>query len=305
MDPSTLPLLIVRADNERDNRDASEITPTVLTSTLNAFCATHQGRRQHQEDRVVACAVPCIAFPDAALYAVLDGHGGATAVEFCATELPKTVREYLAETRASFSARDVGEALRNAFVDTERALLEHLHSLPRMPDDSGTCIVALIVLPEHLVIASAGDCRSLLVKRDGSYSIASVEHRADLCSELPRIKAAGFDVYEGRVSGMLSVTRSIGDFEFKRNQRWPFWKSEGLEAADAVTCIPDIAVIARSAEDTAACLMSDGVYDCTAESLLADLCVSQPLPMVPSLAIRAALNAESFDNLSVVIVPLG
>lgn len=304
MDPSSLPHLIVRAD-VRDDRDASEISPTVLSSTLNAFCATHQGRRQYQEDRVVARAVPCTAFPEAALYAVLDGHGGATASEFCATELPKIVAEFMTEAHESITARDVGEALRSAFIDTERALLQHMHSLAHMPADSGTCVVALIVLPQHLVLASAGDCRSLLVKRDGSYSIASVEHRADLSSELSRVQAAGFDVYEGRVSGMLSVTRSIGDFEFKRNQRWPFWKSEGLEAADAVTCIPDIAVIARSAEDTAACLMSDGVYDCTAESLLADLCVSQPLPMVPSLAIRAALNAESFDNLSVVIVPLG
>lgn len=125
--------------------------------------------------------------------------------------------------------------------------------------------------------------------------------------EMKRVEAAGGRIinWDGyRVLGVLSTSRSIGDFFLK-----PY-----------VTCEPDITVTERSDKDEFLILASDGLWDVISNEVACRIvrqCLSgQAAKMFPgavngrSAAEAAALLAElaiargSKDNISIVIVEL-
>jgi serine/threonine protein phosphatase PrpC len=53
------------------------------------------------------------------------------------------------------------------------------------------------------------------VNKAGKVTELSKDHKPDNDSELKRIKAAGGFVDDGRVQGIIAVSRAIGDWEYK------------------------------------------------------------------------------------------
>ena len=96
-----------------------------------------KGRRPSQEDRDITIPDifniikqeakadtgidPILLAPGAALYAVLDGHGGEEASEFCSQDLPKTLVTELLKRNGKTSG--VRHALWNAFTATDQNFL--------------------------------------------------------------------------------------------------------------------------------------------------------------------------------------
>lgn len=73
-------------------------------------------------------------------------------------------------------------------------------------------------------------------------------------NENTRILKSGNLVINGRVNGDLAVSRSFGDFMYKNN--------ESLSQEDqAVSCIPDVVIHERSADDNFIVFACDGVWD--------------------------------------------
>jgi protein phosphatase 1G len=83
-----------------------------------------------------------------------------------------------------------------------------------------TACVALIT-PDTIYVANAGDSRSVLCKRSPkgfpeSFDL-SIDHKPSLPTEQLRIEQAGMFVEEDRVNGILNLSRSLGDLEYKKN----------------------------------------------------------------------------------------
>jgi serine/threonine protein phosphatase PrpC len=81
--------------------------------------------------------------------------------------------------------------------------------------DSGTTACVVLLTPEWVVCANAGDSRSVISRLGNKAVPLSYDHKPDDVEEQRRIRAAGGYVAGGRVEGDLAVSRGLGDFRFK------------------------------------------------------------------------------------------
>lgn len=220
-----------------------------------------QGWRARMEDAHCArLALP--GLPSGwAFFAVLDGHGGARAARFGARHLPGHVLGELGP--APREPEDVRQALRSAFLRTDA----HLRALWPLSDPGGSTAVVLLVSPRFLYLAHCGDSRALL-SRSGSMAFCTEDHRPHRPRERERIHDAGGTVRRRRVEGSLAVSRALGDFAFKQAPGRP-------PELQLVSAEPEVAALARQAEDEFVLLASDGVWDALSGADLVGLVASR------------------------------
>lgn len=85
-------------------------------------------------------------------------------------------------------------------------------------EDSGTTAVAVMLTPQYIICANAGDSRAVYSKQGNCAIPLSYDHKPDDEEEERRIVEAGGFVRVGRVHGDLAVSRGLGDFRFKEYQ---------------------------------------------------------------------------------------
>ena len=72
----------------------------------------------------------------------------------------------------------------------------------------------MLITGSEIYCANAGDSRTVMCERGQAVEL-SFDHKPDLPEERNRIMKAGGEVVEGRVNGMLALSRAIGDFDYK------------------------------------------------------------------------------------------
>lgn len=144
----------------------------------------------------------------------------------------------------SFKKRDYTNALKELFIRIDELLRtpQGLKDIKKYSsnDDSGsslfgrpetdnialytgcTACVALITETE-IICANAGDSRCVL-SNGGNAVEMSEDHKPDLPTERARIEKAGGFVEENRVKGVLNLSRSLGDLEYKQDPSLPVEK---------------------------------------------------------------------------------
>ena len=116
-----------------------------------------------------------------------------------------------------------------------------------------TACVALFT-KDSIICANSGDSRCVLARGTNALEM-SQDHKPDNVEELRRIEAAGGFVEEGRVRGILSLSRALGDLEYKLN------KKIGVEA-QMITCVPEIKKVELTSDDKFLIIACDGIWDC-------------------------------------------
>lgn len=77
------------------------------------------------------------------------------------------------------------------------------------------CTACVVLITENeIYCANAGDSRCV-VSKDGRAIEMSVDHKPEMPSEKARIERAGGFVEDNRVKGILNLSRSLGDLEYK------------------------------------------------------------------------------------------
>lgn len=120
-----------------------------------------------------------------------------------------------------------------------------------------TACVALIT-PDTIYVANAGDSRSVLCKKGSKGPDThdmSIDHKPSLPTEQLRIEQAGMFVEEDRVNGILNLSRSLGDLEYKKNGSKP-------KELQAVTCVPEIKTHPFNENCDFLIIACDGIWDC-------------------------------------------
>lgn len=196
-------------------------------STPRVHVCAERGARSTMEDRhIVDTEFMQEAGVSAQLFAVFDGHGGSHVAAHLEKHFAPALKRFLLPWKGLES---VEAALRNSFSECNneiRCMLEE-QSCYRSGGGS-TAVVALIIDKRWLFVANCGDAEAVLWKSSpispgnkvateknvgqGTLVVATVSHKPE--SERQRIEDCGGFVVYGRVSGMLAVSRSFGDFEF-------------------------------------------------------------------------------------------
>lgn len=261
------------------------------TENLDIACCSSSGVRLEQEDRVILTKIPDL--DDHILLAVLDGHSGQAMATFGSVHFV----EILTETShfkhyVDDQTRDVeslGEALNETFTILDNKFLSAFSD-----DNSGSTCCAVIITPKYVVCANVGDTRCIM-SVGGFAKALSEDHKPDHPRERERIISAGGKVHRCRVDG-LAVSRALGDFSFKKNQR--------------ITCNPDITVHLRNKDvDEFLFLACDGIWDVftSAEamlqitSLLESYSASEKCVEVTEVMLDFAIKKGSLDNVTCIL----
>lgn len=155
---------------------------------------------------------------------MFDGHGGDWVANKLLTLFPEVfvshLKEDLPHKHADKNKRNavVKKALIATFLKCDEEILK-LQERHHLKDGSTACVC--FIQDKTLWTANIGDTKAILaVKKNDSVKGVSLskDHTADKEYEQTRIQqgTAGF-IQNNRVLGILEVTRSFGDPDFKKN----------------------------------------------------------------------------------------
>ena len=150
--------------------------------------------------------------PEASLFAVFDGHGGAKVAQYSSIHLHK-----LLVKRPEYIQQNYPLALQQAFLECDRTM----KVASELKDEMAGCTaVSVLIKGEQIWCANAGDSRC--IGGVGGKAVAlSKDHKPNNKKELERITNAGGFVEFNRVNGNLALSRALGDFIFKMNEQLP------------------------------------------------------------------------------------
>ena len=276
-----------------------------LFDMSKAFHASMQGWRVNNEDAI------CIAGSlenntDIAVSCVLDGHGGDKVSDFVGLHFVNVINKCLTDyqpTPEVLLSEKFQEAVAQSFLSIDDLVESEVKA--EQCGGCGTTANLLLYTKSHYITANAGDSRCVL-SRSGKALDLSRDHKPDSPREGKRVVAAGGRVIEGRVEGILAVSRAIGDFDFKQ-------AGSLSQAAQAVSPSPDVTVTERKADDNFLIQACDGIWDCMSSQEVVDFVysrLSQELPpsdvinqlCTQCLAPEITDDGVGTDNMSVVLI---
>lgn len=230
------------------------------------------GRRPTMEDACVCIGE--FAGPRTQYYAVFDGHGGREASSYCAERLHSLIASKYVKGQplGPIIAKSIHEINQNVISTWEYA---------------GTTAAIAIIADDKIYTANVGDSRVILIY-DNKATRLSVDHKATVPKERRAILKRGGSIFQGRVNGMLMLSRAIGDATVARyisdepfQTETPF--KEGMKLI----------------------LACDGVWDVMSDQNAADIFLHSSQPVDAARAIKnEALKRGSMDNVSVICVDL-
>ncbi|VDN04051.1 unnamed protein product [Thelazia callipaeda] len=195
-------------------------------STLVSVCGWRKGERQDMQDahvRLDQFELTSIRnIQRSAFYAIFDGHAGRRAADFAAEHLPPLIKKKLLYC-SDVDALERG--IKKCFVDSykqvdERFLIEARRTRPSWKD--GTTATTILLVNSVIYCANIGDSKAVVCRNKSENNevknIAlqlTVDHSPLHFEERMRIQKAGGKVKDGRIMGILEVSRSIGDGQFK------------------------------------------------------------------------------------------
>ncbi len=217
-------------------------------------------------------------------YAVYDGHGsrnGLTENHITTALLNgykslEPLHYYIKENLEECVRNGAEEAayrvaIKNAFLTFDKIAY-------REQCVAGSCATVLIVLQQgdtkHVYVANLGDSKTLLwspnarsqryvlpsaqITTDKSVLLSTQDHTPKNEVETERISRAGGSVFLNRVNGLLAVSRSFGDWTFKKNNSTKYDPVNGM--VSAVPQIYSVKICPRFGS-VKCMLTSDGPYE--------------------------------------------
>lgn len=197
------------------------------------------------EDAHICRMLDAKVFPDTALVAVLDGHGGGDVSKVVSWLLAQEMEDAGRMRQRSHMKVSLMEVLHTCLPSLDEKLNVGPFGLGRLLPPvmhpfllmgSTGCIAAVDFSKREVVAANIGDSRAMLI-RNGRCIPLTEDHKPEDPKERNRILNAGGRVIKmgpcHRIDGSLNLSRAFGDFALKANHSLPPDKQK-------VTAFPDV-----------------------------------------------------------------
>ena len=180
------------------------------------------------------------------LFAIYDGHGGKIVSEYLYNNFDKILQSNIEKNNFI-----IEKSLNDSFKEVN----ENLEKIPNTKITGSTATVILID-NNILYCANVGDSQCYYISKDKITKLTDL-HNCNNKDEVERVKKNKGMIFGNRVFGSLSLTRSIGDLDFK---------------VYGVTAIPKIVKeVLSDFYSKYIILGSDGVWDVINENDLIDI----------------------------------
>lgn len=230
----------------------------------HAGFAEMRGTRETMEDSIIIRR-----FPKFDMIAVIDGHAGSMTSCLSAFRL----QQYITEFNLNEVAKGI-KKLNNSLRDDNV--------------QDGATLAFVLKTKKHLIAANIGDSRALIIRKNGAPVTLSYDHKPYERSEMEEIRSRGSYVTEGRVGGILAVSRALGDFT--------------IPGVGSKPCINTYEI---GEEDFALVVACDGVFDVLENEQVGKIVIEEETPAKAAYRIRNLAYARlSEDNISVIVVNL-
>lgn len=271
---------------------------TVSNEFVKVGASCMQGWRVNMED----CHTVLLSLPDdksACFFAVYDGHGGAKVAQYAGSHVHKKISCHPAYRRG-----DLEEAIKEGFLEVDQDMLRD----ENMRDElAGSTAVIVLIKDGKIYCGNIGDSRAIASKR-GHVEELSFDHKPTVKSESDRILAAGGWVELNRVNGNLALSRALGDFVFKKNEK-------KRPEEQIVTAYPDVVTKSITPDHEFIILACDGIWDVLSNEEVVDFIRSRVAKgiepeeiceqlMSTCLAPDCQMGGLGCDNMTVVLVCL-
>ena len=224
------------------------------------------------------------------IFGIFDGHGGREVSKFISDHF---VEEFL--KNENYEKGDIKTCLKETFLNLDKKLLEQ-SSMQEMTEDhflfmqefnlseeseiniiedngykyiedisytrGSTAIVLVIHNHTGLYFANIGDSRGIIIRNGNNFVRMTNDHKPNNNDEKKRIKKAGSKILDNRINGLLNMSRSFGDYQFKLRR-------DLRQVEQAVSACPEITFMKRTKRELFIVLACDGVWDCANNSQIA------------------------------------
>ncbi|XP_013789962.1 probable protein phosphatase 2C T23F11.1 isoform X2 [Limulus polyphemus] len=219
-------------------------TSSCSNELLKVGASCMQGWRINMED----AHTHLLSLPEdhgASFFAVYDGHGGAKVAQYAGSHLHKKIVGH-----PLYKKGNIEEAIRQGFLAVDTDMLED----ESMKDElAGTTAVVVLLKGNKIYCGNVGDSRAV-ASIGGQVQQLSYDHKPGNEAETKRIIAAGGWVEFNRVNGNLALSRALGDFVFKKNDK-------KAPEEQIVTAYPDVVVKEITPDHEFIILACDGIWD--------------------------------------------
>ena len=224
---------------------------------------------------------------------------------------------------------------------TAKLDMAEIREIKSLPFAAGCTSCVCLITPDTIYCANSGDSRAILVNKAGKVTELSHDHKVTSPREQARIAKLGLSnqVRDGRLFGVLAVSRSFGDVALKVRQTQALEDhqhhtaaaaaavaaepsatppAEGVaggegegegEGKAALIAVPEVMRVRVRSEDEFVVVASDGVWDVLSSQkvlnfvrrrLLAHRCAQR----AANELVEEAINMGSHDNTSELVVML-
>ena len=138
------------------------------------------------------------------LFAIFDGHGGKLVSDYLYNNYEKTLISILEKNNYN-----IEKSIKESFKEID-------NNLEKKPNTKTIGSTATIILIDNNILycANVGDSESYYISKDKIIKLTNL-HNCNNKNEVERVKNSKGLIFGNRVFGMLNLTRSIGDFDFK------------------------------------------------------------------------------------------